>query len=302
MILDLYPKERLGRVQGICWGFRSIGVIAGGPLLVIFILLSGGIIEYIFIGLGITMIAFSFLTLMVKETVKTIEVNVVDNLKIIFGKRKNWKVYIFSLFISISDGVIFVIIPLFILIQWGLVSATGATMDLIGDPNAKNLYAPQALVASIIGLGVIGGAIIGGRISDLKSRKRSIYLSLLLTTGSFLLFLIPTIWPVLMIFAFLLGSSSGWKNSAFSAVIGQESQLYPEMDSTFYATCNSFTNIGTTIGLEVTSILFASLIGLPTFAIYAVIFLVMVMLININLIAFKTLDPKEYEIMLEKES
>ena len=302
LILDLYPKERLGRVQGICWGFRSIGIIAGGPILVIFILLSGGIIEYIFIGLGFAMMAFSFLTLIIKETVKKIEVNVVENLKIIFGKRKNWKVYIFSLFISICDGVIFVIIPLFILIQWGLVSATGATMDLIGDPTAVDLYAPQALVVSFIALGVIVGAIVGGRISDLHSRKRSIYLSFILTTGSFLLFLIPVFWPVLMIFAFLLGGSSGWTNSAFSAVIGQESQLYPEMDSTYYATCNSFTNLGTTIGLQVTSILFASLIGLPTFAIFAVIFLVMVILINIDLIPFKSLDPKEYEINLEKES
>ncbi len=60
------------------------------------------------------------------------------------------------------------------------------------------------------------------------------------------------------------------------------------MDSTFYATCNSFTNIGTIIWLDVASILFTSLIGLPTFAIYAVIFLVMMILININLIAFKT--------------
>ena len=302
LILDLYPKGRLGRVQGICWSFRSIGIIAGGPILIIFILLGGGIIEYIFIGLGTAMMMFSFLTLIIKETEKKIEVNVVDNLKIIFGKRKNWKVYIFSLLISICDGVIYVIVPLFILIQWGIVGATGATMDLIGDPTAIDLYAPQALVASIIGLGVIAGAIVGGRISDLRSRKRSIYLSLLLTTGSFLLFLIPVSWPVLMIFALLLGGSSGWRNSAYSAVIGQESQLYPEMDSTYYATCNSFTNLGTTIGLEITSILFAILIGLPTFAIYAIIFIVMVLLINIAFIPFNTLDPKEYEISLEEES
>ena len=73
------------------------------------------------------------------------------------------------------------------------------------------------------------------------------------------------------------------------------------MDSTYYATCNSFTNIGTTIGLEVTSILFAGLMGFPTFAIYAIIFLVMIVLVNVGLIPFKTLDPKEYEITVEKE-
>ncbi|MFX1317480.1 MAG: MFS transporter, partial [Promethearchaeota archaeon] len=275
LILDLYPKEKLGRVQGICWGFRSVGIIAGGPLLVIFILLTGGIVEMIFIGLGIAMMLFSFLTLLIKEKLKSIDVNITDNLKVIFGKSKNWKVFAFSLFNAICDGVIFLFIPLFILIQWGLVGAEGATIDLIGDPNQEDLYAPQALTAFIIGLGVIAGAIIGGRIADLQSRKRSVYISLLVTTCSFIFFIIPVSWFILFLFAFLIGNSAGWRNSAFSAVIGQESQLYPEMDSTYYATCNSFTNLGTTIGLQLTSILFASLIDLPVFGIYTIIFIFM---------------------------
>jgi len=296
LILDLYPKEKLGRVQGVCWGFRSVGIIAGGPLLVVFILLAGGIIEYAFIGLGIAMIIFSFLIIIVKELKKSIEINIIDNLKVIFGKVKNWKVYIFSLFNSIVDGVIFLFIPLFILIQWGLVGATGASIDLIGDPTREDLYAPNALSAFIIGLGVIIGALIGGRMADLQSRKRSVYISLLITTISFLLFLIPVIWSILLFFAFLLGGAAGWKNSAFSAVIAQESQLYPDYDATYYATCNSFSNLGATIGLELTSILFASLVGLPTFTIYAIIFLFMAILINIDFIPFLTMDPNEYEI------
>ena len=298
LILDLYPKERLGRVQGICWGFRSVGIIAGGPLLVVFFLLTGGIIEYAFVALGIIMIVFSFFTLFVKETVKSIEVDVVANLKVIFGKRKNWKVYGFSIFNAFCDGVIFVILPLFILIQWGLVGATGSTIDLIGN---RDLYAPNALVALVVGLGVIAGAIIGGRIADLHSRKLSVTISLILTSGSFLLFIIPVSWYILMIFSFLLGGSAGWRNSAFSAVIGQESQLYPEMDSTYYATCNSFANLGTTMGLELTSILFV-IIALPTFTTYAIIFITMAVLINIAFIPFRALDPNEYEINIEKRS
>ena len=300
LILDLYPKERLGRVQGICWGFRSVGIIAGGPLLIVLILLLGGFVELIFIGLGIAMMIFSFTTLMVKETVKNIEINAVENLKVIFGKRKNWKVYAFSLFNAFCDGIVFVLVPLFILIQWGLVVATGATMDLIGDPTRPDLYAPQALVAFIIGLGVIIGAIIGGRIADLQSRKRSVYISFILTTISFLLFIIPISWPVLMIFSFLLGASAGWRNSAFSAVIGQESQQYPEMDSTYYATCNSFSNLGSTIGLQLTSILIGVLAGLQAFWIFAIIFLFMAIVMNIGLIPFFTLDPKDYEINIER--
>jgi len=302
LILDLYPKERLGRVQGICWGLRSVGIIAGGPLLVILILLTGGTTDIIFIGLGIAMMLFSFTTLIVKEKVKNIEINAVENLKVIFGKKKNWKVYVFSLFNAFCDGIVFVLVPLFILIQSGHVDATGATMDLIGDPTQEKLYIPQALIAFIIGLGVITGALIGGRIADLQSRKRSVIISFVLTTISFLLFIIPIIWPVLIIFSLILGASAGWRNSAFSAVIGQESQQYPEMDSTYYATCNSFTNLGSTIGLQLTSILIGILAGLQTFWIYAIIFLFLAIVMNIGLGTFFILDPKDYEVNIERNS
>ena len=296
LILDLYPKERLGRVQGICWGFRSVGIIAGGPFIVVLFLGFRGVVEFSFIVIGIAMIIFPFLVLLVKEVEKSLEINALENLKIIFGKRKNWKVFIFSLFNAVGDGVIFVILPLFVLIQWGLVGATGSEIDLIGN---ADLYAPNALVAFVVGLGVITGALIGGRIADLQSRKRSVYFSLFLTTGSFLLFVIPVPWYILMIFAFFIGGSAGWRNSAFSAVIGQESQQYPEMDSTYYATCNSFINLGSTIGLQLTSILFISFAGLPVFGTYAIIFLIMAILINLDFLPFFTLDPKEYEINRE---
>jgi MFS family permease len=283
-------------VQGICWGLRSVGIIAGGPLLVILILLTGGIVQFIFIGLGIAMMIFSFTTLIVKESHKEMNINAVENLKVIFGKRKNWKVYAFSIFNAFCDGIIFVIVPLFILIQWGLVSAMGADLDLIGDPNRPDLYAPQALVAFTIGLGVIIGAIIGGRIADLQSRKRSVYISFLLTGVSFLIFMIPVIWPLLIVFSLILGASAGWRNAAFSAVIGQESQQYPEMDSTYYATCNSFSNLGSTIGLQLTSILIGVLAGLEAFWIYAFVFLTMAIIMNIGLIPFFALDPVDYEL------
>lgn len=296
LILDLCPKERLGRVQGICWGFRSVGIIAGGPLIVMLFLGFRGVVEFSFIVLGIAMIIFPFLVLIVKEVEKPLEINALENLKIIFGKLKNWKVFVFSLFNAVCDGVIFVILPLFVLIQWGLVGATGSEIDLIGN---ADLYAPNALVAFVVGLGVIAGALIGGRIADLQSRKRSVYFSLFITTGSFLLFVIPVPWYILMIFAFFIGGSAGWRNSAFSAVIGQESQQYPEMDSTYYATCNSFVNLGGTIGLQLTSILFISFAGLPVFGIYALIFLIMAILINLDFLPFFTLDPKEYEINRE---
>lgn len=296
LILDITPKEKLGRVQGVCWGIRSVGIIIGGPLIVAFYMLAGGSIELVFIGLGIIMILTSLTILIVKEAVTHIDFSIKTNLKLIFGKGKNWKVYMFALFNSFVDGVIFVFLSLYIIIQTGAfgIEAEGATIELLETD--ESLYEPNAFISLFIGLGVILGAVLGGFISDLKTRKLGVFSSLLITTISLLLFLIPTIVPLLIFFAFLIGSSAGWRNSSYSAVVGQISTLYPEVDSTYYATCNSFVNIGTVIGLQLTGILFSALEGLSTYTIYAIIFIFMAIISNIGIIPFLTMDSKEYEL------
>ncbi len=294
LILDITPKEKLGRVQGVCWGIRSVGIIIGGPLIVAFYMLAGGSIELVFIGLGIVMILTSLTILIVKEAVTHIDFSIKTNLKLIFGKGKNWKVYMFALFNSFVDGVIFVFLSLYIIIEAGFIVAEGATIELL-ETN-ESLYEPNAFISLFIGLGVILGALIGGYISDLKTRKLGVFSSLLVTTVSLLLFLIPTIVPLLIFFAFLIGSSAGWRNSSYSAVVGQISTLYPEVDSTYYATCNSFVNIGTVIGLQLTGILFSTLEGLSTYTIYAILFIFMAIISNIGIIPFLMMDSKEYEL------
>ena len=300
LILDITPKEKLGRVQGVCWGIRSVGIIIGGPLIVAFYMLAGGSIELVFIGLGIIMILTSLTILIVKEAVTHIDFSIKTNLKLIFGKGKNWKVYMFALFNSFVDGVIFVFLSLYIIIQTGAfgIEAEGATIELLETD--ESLYEPNAFISLFIGLGVILGAVLGGFISDLKTRKLGVFSSLLITTISLLLFLIPTIVPLLIFFAFLIGSSAGWRNSSYSAVVGQISTLYPEVDSTYYATCNSFVNIGTVIGLQLTGILFSALEGLSTYTIYAIIFIFMAIISNIGIIPFLTMDSKEYELSDKK--
>lgn len=51
-IVDICPKERLGRVQGFVWGLRSIGIIAGGPVLAALIVLGQVSVNAIFIAEG----------------------------------------------------------------------------------------------------------------------------------------------------------------------------------------------------------------------------------------------------------
>ncbi|TFF92711.1 MAG: MFS transporter [Promethearchaeota archaeon] len=299
LILDNCPKKQLGRVQGICWGFRSVGIITGGPLLVLIFYLSGIDIEWIFIGYGIIIIASSFSVLIVKEIRVIQNVQVGKNLKLVFGKGKNWTVFAFALFNAFIDGVIFLFITVFVLFQAGIVGFSGGeiNIDIIEESITNQvIYGSSALVNLIIGLGVIIGAVIGGWLADIKSRKLSFYSSMLITTISLLLFLINTWWGILLFFALLIGASSGWRNSGFSAIIGQESTQYPEVDVTYYATCNSFANIGTVIGLTATSTIFGLLADMNFYFQFAVVLIFLAIVSNIGIIPFWFMKEEEYEL------
>lgn len=296
-ILDICPKKLLGRTTGVVWAFRSVGIIIGGPL----ILLSLDFIPIfaVFIGFGIITILFSFVTLTIKHVPPVQQVNLTANLKEIFKKRENWKVFGFSLFMAIVDGVIFVFLALYILIQLGFVEATGATLDILEED--ISLYPPQAFITFLTGIGVLLGALVGGFIADKISRRINVFASLIVTTVALLILLIPvpiTISWVLLIFAVIVGSSSGWSNSAFSAVTSQYSQRYPEAPSTYYSICTSFVNLGTQLGLVFTGIVFSSVSGVTTDfrVIYGTIFITMIFLSLIALIPFLFLKREYYEL------
>lgn len=299
MILDLCPEERLGRTQGICWSFRSLGSIIGGPFLAFTISFIPP--ESIFILLGIIMIIFSSLVLLIKEKTFYEEVEIFKTLKIMFTKKRDWKVYGFAFLNAIVDGVIVLYVSLYVLVQWGLVSAQGASISLLEEN--INLYFPQAIVAMIIGIGVIIGAVIGGYLADKKSRKLAVYSSFLITSTALLLLLIPVPLWLLFILSALLGSTWGWRNSGYSSVVGEISKQYPEMDSTYFSISNSFANFGTTLGISIVGMIFAAARDFTgdIYLIYVIIFITMAVLQNLGIIFFVMLDPKDYEYKLSEE-
>lgn len=296
MILDNCPKQQLGRVQGICWGFRSVGMILGGPIVVFIYSLIGINIEVVFFVYGMVGIATSFLILIVKELKVITEIEILDNLKTVFGKKKNWTVFSFALFNAFVDGVIFLFVSLFILFQTGDLLFEGGIINTGAIEENTDLYGANAFISFIIGLGVIAGALIGGYIADIVSRKWSFYSSMIVTTISLIIFIIPAPYLILLIFAFIAGSTNGWRNSGFSAIIGQVSQLYPEVDSTYYATCNSFANIGSQLGLISINIIITILTGSGIYFTFAIIFIFLGLTSNIGILPFLFIKPEEYEL------
>lgn len=298
-ILDITPKNQLGRVQGATWGFRSAGIVLGGPAILLFMYIMP--LDLIFIMLGILTIVFATFILYIKDIEEPRKVNYLSNLKLIIGKGENWKLFSFSFFTAIIDGVIFSVISLYILIRAGIVAAEGATIEMLEAE--INLYEPIAFISAIAGGGILLGAILGGYFADLKSRRFAYYLSLVLITGSLLLLLIPVSVVILLIFVIIVGSASGWSHSSFGAIASGYSREYHEVRSSYFALSASFVNFGTMLGLVITGIIFElmSEITSDTYLIYSVVFIFMAILSNVGIIAFLTLDPKIYEHKTKKQ-
>lgn len=300
MILDICPKEKLGRTQGICWSGRSLGAIAGGPIIAVIILFIP--IEAVFILLGVAMILFSLTTTIVRERPHPRNIDLGGNLKAMLTKGKNWKVFGFASLNAIVDGVIVIFVALFVLIRTGLVSPEGASISVL-DENI-NLYLPQAYISSIIGVGVIVGAVIGGYFADKKSRRFANFFSFGITSMALLLIIIPVPLIFTLILAAFLGATWGSRNSSYTAVAGEYSKQYPDMDSTYFSICNSFANIGTVLGLTIVGMIFqaAAETASDIYVIFGIVFLSLAILQNLGLIFFLMLDPKDYEFKLRREN
>jgi len=91
LLLDITPKEKLGRASGLNWGLRSVGAIAGGPAFA-FLVVSGSLsVPSLFIVIGILTIASSLLTLLIKEPKFYPEVKLGTHLKDMFNNKRDLK-------------------------------------------------------------------------------------------------------------------------------------------------------------------------------------------------------------------
>jgi MFS family permease len=213
-----------------------------------------------------------------------------------FNRSKDWKVYFYATFNSMIDYVVVIFLSLYILVQMNLIEFKGTSLSL-GTPDL-NIYLYQANISLIICVGIIIGAIIGGQIADKISRRVSVYSSFLLLTVGMLLMLMDVNLVgvgILLLMASIIGFGMGFRHSGYSAVIGEMSKQHPEMDSTYFAVCNSFANLGGPVGLALTGLMFA-ITGS-----FAFVFIFMALFQNLSLIFFKMLDPKDYEYKLKEK-
>ncbi|MGV9173478.1 MAG: MFS transporter [Promethearchaeia archaeon] len=294
LIIDICPKERIGRVQGVVWGARSIGQISGGPILAVLYIFDLIAFEGTFMVLGILMILSAITVFFVKEPLKYLKVKAFKQIKEIFKEKKDIKTYFFAFFNSISEGVVMLFVALYILIQFGVLQS-GTSLSLTPSSSKVALFF-QAMFTLTISAGIIIGAIVGGFITDLISRRLCIYTSMIFTSFSLLLMLITQNPIILLIFAVIIGLGLGWRHSGYAAVTSRIASQHPEITSTYFAWTNSLSNLGATLGLAFAGGLFNLTKS------YMMVFLVMAIAQLINLIPFSTIDPKHYQEELEDKN
>ena len=102
--------------------------------------------------------------------------------------------------------------------------------------------------------------------------------------------IIPFHVNILLFISGVIGVGIGWRHASYSAVVGEMSKKYPEMDSTYFSLANSLANGGSALGLFLTGRIYA-MVGQ-----YWVVFLIMAIINNFGLIPFLAMKSEDYEI------
>ncbi len=201
--------------------------------------------------------------------------------------------YFFALFNAFIDGVVLLFMSLYLLIQMDLIAAAGANLEILEGVNL-NIYMSQAYLSLIISVGIIIGAVLGGYFSDLKSRRNSVFISLVISTVALLLVAVPfDVW-ILLLISNLVGVGMGWRHSSYSSCLGQVAKEHPEMISTYFSIANSFVNVGTVLGLTIIGIIFDATLS------FVFVFIFMAIISNLGLFPFLLIDKNTYELEKKK--
>jgi len=308
LILDVTPKDELGKVQGYTWsmnlfGSSAIGIIMGALVLIF------NAFTFFFVLEGILLFSACILPFFVKESEVPKDVKVWKEFKDIISKKKNWKLFILSILDNIPYAVVTFAYGLLVIIYWPepLVEVDVTSISLAAE--SIDLFMIFAMFGAIAGFGVIAGCLITGRISD-KSRRKGVYfahiiyvpfaLISVLFCGAFFGGMVAIVLAIIM--SIILGMGEGALTTSFQAVRGDLARQYPNLNSTYYALVISCLNAGHMVGYAVAGVL---LIILATFItefwlIFFIIILIMMVFQISALILFMTIDPEEYE--FEKQS
>jgi MFS family permease len=297
LILDVTPKDMLGRVQGWTFGMLIFGQMAGGYILGIGFIILSLPIPLLFMLEGILMIIICFASYFVEEELISSEkVYVWKNVKKIFYKKENWKVFAFSTIDRIDGIIIGTFYGLLVWMSLGFIKLEGTTVTYLLSDEGLELYFVSFFFSLLAVIGILLASFTTGRLAD-KNRRLAVYFGHLVY--------IP--WLFISVFLIgLFGGIVGYITLAFSNTVitianqtirGDMSKNYPEMKATYYAITISATNFGMMIGALIGGLIFITL-ALYGADFQLIYFIVAIFCVGVQLLSFwvfMTIDPTEYE-------
>ncbi len=313
LILDVTPKEELGKVQGVTWTFMFLGQGAGGMLLGL-IFLALNLIPLLFMMTGILMVIASLLPYFVAEepfekiSNKAMAKDVIS----IISKFRNYKVFAYVFLGAIIANVIVFYLNYVILIAMGVIDVTETILSITSG-SAVDLLGWSSVFLFCYGLGTVIGSLITGKYTD-KQRKRTILKAFLIYIPISLVCVVPFVifngvFIVALIFGVILqiiiGAAQGALTVSNQTVRGDLTRnYYPNLKSTYYALLIALNNLGQTVGTWLSAIVFNSLAGvIPNF--YLIYFIIMSLCagsLTTSMLLFRSINSKDYEFIGEDTS
>ncbi|MHA1734189.1 MAG: MFS transporter [Promethearchaeota archaeon] len=260
LILDVTPKDRLGKVQGWTWSM----LLAGGGIGLVVVLLVGqfarprDFFPALFVTVGVALFAVSFLPRLVKEPPLRGDVHVWKEVRRVFSKKKNYSVFLFTFVAAVAPIMVLTVYGYLVLLTMGVVDVETTKLSLASG-NSIDLLEWQAVFLAVNGVGVVLGSLMAGRLAD-RGRKTAIRVSYLLFVPFCLLSnLFVGFWLGLAGYL-VFGLADGNRTISSQTIRGDIAQKeFPDLKSTYYALLVSTINLGQSFSSAAGAWIFAEL-------------------------------------------
>ena len=306
MILDVTPKEKLSRVQGYTWTMMFVGYGAGGMLLGL-IFLMFDIVPLLFLLTGILNILTSLLTFYVKEPPYE-EMTAKDfgkDLITVVTKKRNWKVYTYTILAGIPAVVIIDFFMYVVLVSMGELNVSETILSLSeGGAIEAQIWFTIFYLAN--GIGIFIGAPIAGKFGD-KNRRKTASSIFLFYIPFLLIIVIPFIfnfgWLISLIFGIIFLLLQGALQNGYT-VVNQtirgdlSNKYYPKLKSTFFSLLVALANLGQNIGSLIGAI-FLSFLAALSFDFFLIFFIIAVCSsasLFISFLVFRRIPIEDFEL------
>jgi MFS family permease len=296
IILDITPKDYLGKVQGYTWSMNTLFYMAGGIAIgSIFFIFN--IVPFLFVLEGFLLFLACILPFHIKESKVRLKVKALKNLKMVFTNRTNWKVFTFSFIDSIPYAIVSLIYGLLVIIYMPNSPIKASVTSLTLASETIDFFVVYSILGALNGIGIIIGCVITGKMADRK-RRLAVYFAQIMYIPFLcisVLFRGPIYLGIIMMI--ILGIGQGAITTSYQSIRGDIAKKYPEVDSTYFALIISFLNAGQIAGYAISAFLL-TLFSVYFKEFYMIYFWIIIIIAGFQILSFlifMSINPEEYE-------